>query len=209
MASMFPATSMPDRDWWAALWPDPASLLCALGVRADMTALYLCCGNGYFTAPLARIVGGRVYGLDFDPEMIAQARREAEQQGVTVLRWITGDARDVAALIPEPVDFVLLANTFHGVPNKPALAGVVAEVLRLGGLFAIVNWHPRPREETTVLGMRRGPPTELRISPTSVQEAVDPAGFNLARLVDLPPYHYGAVFERARNDKAVPVPHRY
>jgi SAM-dependent methyltransferase len=197
MASMFPATSMPDRDWWAALWPDPAGLLCALGVRADMTALDLCCGDGYFTAPLARIAGGRVYALDLDPDMIAQARSEAAQQGVTVLEWITGDARDIAALIPEPVDFVLLANTFHGAPDKPALAKPVAAVLRPGGLFAIVNWHPRPREETTVLGVKRGPPAELRMSPASVRDAVEPAGFNLFRLVELPPYHYGAVFERA------------
>jgi SAM-dependent methyltransferase len=194
---MFPASSMPDRDWWAALWPDPSSLLHALGVRADMTALDLCCGDGYFTAPLARIVGGRVYALDFDPGMIARARGEAALQGVSVLQWITADARDVAALIPEPVDFVLLANTFHGVPDKPALARAVAAVLRPAGLFAVVNWHPRPREETTVLGVKRGPPTELRMSPASVRDAVEPAGFNLSRLVELPPYHYGAVFERA------------
>jgi SAM-dependent methyltransferase len=197
MASMFPATSMPDRDWWAALWPDPSSLLRALEVRADMTALDLCCGDGYFTAPLARIVDGRVYALDFDPDMIAQARGEAQRQDVTMVQWITADARDVAALIQEPLDFVLLANTFHGVPDKPALASGVAKVLRPRGLFAIVNWHPRPREETTVLGVRRGPPTELRMPPSSVQQAVEPAGFNLSRLVDLPPYHYGTVFERA------------
>jgi SAM-dependent methyltransferase len=201
MASMFTATSMPDRDWWTALWPDPLSLLRALGVRADMTTLDLCCGDGYFTAPLARIVRGRVYALDFDPDMIAQARREAAQQGVAVLRWITGDACDVAALSPEPVDFVLLANTFHGVPNKPALVTAVAAVLRPGGLFAIVNWHPRPREETTVLGAKRGPPTELRMSPASVRDAVEPAGFNLSRLVELPPYHYGAVFERTPHER--------
>ena len=197
MASMFPATSMPDRDWWVALWPNPSSLLRAIGARADMTALDLCCGDGYFTVPFAKIVGSRVYALDFDPELIAQARGEAERQGVTVIEWITGDARDAAALIPEPVDYVLLANTFHGVPDKPALATAVAEVLRPCGLFAIINWHPRPREETTVFGMKRGPPTELRMSPARVQGSVEPAGFNFSRLVDLPPYHYGAVFERA------------
>jgi ubiquinone/menaquinone biosynthesis C-methylase UbiE len=193
---MFAGTSMPSRDWWAALWPDPSSLLPALGVRADMTALDLCCGDGYFTAPLARIVGGRVYALDIDAEMIAQARDEAERQGVGVLQWITADAREVAALIPEQVDYVLLSNTFHGVPDKPGLAKVVADVLRPGGLFAIVNWHRTPREETTVLGVKRGPPTESRMSPACTQETVEPAGFNLSRLVDLPPYHYGAVFAR-------------
>ena len=119
MASMFPATSMPDRDWWTALWPDPPSLLRALGVRADMTTLDLCCGDGYFTAPLARIVRGRVYALDVDPDMIAQARREAAQQGVAVLRWITGDACDVAALIPEPVDFAYLRIRSTAHPTNP------------------------------------------------------------------------------------------
>jgi 2-polyprenyl-3-methyl-5-hydroxy-6-metoxy-1,4-benzoquinol methylase len=123
---MFAGTSMPSRDWWAALFPDPSGLLRTLGVREDMTALDLCCGDGYFTAPLARIIGGRVYALDFDPDLIARARGEAEYQGVTVRQWITADARDLAALLPEPVDFVLLANTLHGVPDKPALAQAIA-----------------------------------------------------------------------------------
>src|SRR5262252_1978144 len=75
VASMFAATSMPSRDWWASLFPDPSGLLRTLGVREGMPAPDLCCGDGYFTAPLARIVGGRVYALDFDPDLIARARR--------------------------------------------------------------------------------------------------------------------------------------
>src|SRR5262252_7509021 len=67
VASMFAGTSMPSRDWWAALFLDPSGLLRTLGVREDTTALDLCCGDGYFTAPLARIVGGRVYAVDVDP----------------------------------------------------------------------------------------------------------------------------------------------
>ena len=165
---------MPSNDWWAALFPDPSGLLRALGVREDMTALDLCCGDGYFTAPLARIVGGRVYALDFDPDLIARARGEAEYQGVTVRQWITADACDLAAVLPEPVDFVLLANTLHGVPDKLALVQAIAAVLRPAGLFAVVNWHSRPREETTVLSAERGPPTELRMSPASTQVAVEP-----------------------------------
>jgi SAM-dependent methyltransferase len=99
-------------------------------------------------------------------------------------------------VIRDPVDFVLLANTLHGVPDKRALAGAVAEVLRPGGLFAIVNWHPRPREKTTVLGVKRGPPTELRMNIADVEAVVVPAGLVLNRSIELPPYHYGAVFER-------------
>ena len=77
----------------------------------------------------------------------------------------------------------------------------IADVLRPAGLFAVVNWHSRPREETTVLVAERGPPTELRMSPASTENAVEPAGFHLSRFVELPPYHYGAVFERANDDR--------
>ncbi len=190
----FPATGMPDRDWWSALWPDPEGTLRALGITPDMTVLDLCCGDGWFTAPLARMTGGRCYGLDLDPDMLAQAREEVARAGTRVAGWITGDARDLPALLPEKVDFVLIANTFHGVPDQAALAAAVAATLKPDGLFAIVNWHARPREETPVLSQPRGPKSEMRMTPEQTRAVVEPAGFKLDKLVELPPFHYGAVF---------------
>jgi hypothetical protein len=84
---------------------------------------------------------------------------------------------------------------FHGVPDKTRLARAVANVLGPHGLFAIVNWHARPRDETPILGGPRGPATELRMTPEVTRAAVEPAGFRLRQLEELPPYHYGAVFE--------------
>ena len=71
---------------------------------------------------------------------------------------------------------------------------VINHYVRVGGLFAIVNWHQRPREQTTILGEPRGPKTELRIGPEITKAAVEPSGLKLTSLVELPPYHYGAVF---------------
>ena len=193
---IFPATGMPDRDWWAALWPDPAATLCALGITPDMTVLDLCCGDGWFTAPLALLTGGKVFALDLDPAMLAAARAEADRTGATVLDWIEGDARDAARLLPQRVDFVLIANTFHGVPDQTGLAKAAAASLEPGGRFAVVNWHARPREETSVLGQPRGPKTDMRMTPDATRDVVEPAGFKLERVVELPPYHYGAVFRR-------------
>jgi predicted methyltransferase len=82
------------------------------------------------------------------------------------------------------------------------MARAVAAVLKPGGRFAIVNWHSLPRERTAVLGKPRGPRTEMRMSPDDVRSAVEPAGFVLERIVDLPPYHYGAVFRPAEATKA-------
>ena len=190
----FPATAMPDRVWWAVLWPDPEGVVRSLGVEPGMSVVDLCCGDGHFTAPLARIVGGEVYGVDIDPAMLEQARAELERAGTTVLDLICADARDLPALLPGKVDYVLIANTFHGVPEKTAMARAVAAVLNPGGWFAIVNWHPLPREHTVVLGKPRGPKTEMRMSPDNVRSVVEPAGFVLERVVDLPPFHYGAIF---------------
>ena len=194
---IFPATAMPDRDWWAALWPDPQATLRALGVMPDMTVLDLCCGDGWFTAPLAKLTDGKVYALDLDPEMLALAKEEVARTGASVADWIEGDARDLHSLLPEKVDFVLIANTFHGVPDQTAMAEAVASILKPGGRFAIVNWHATPREETAVLGQPRGPRTEMRMTPEQTRALVEPAGFELDELVELPPYHYGAVFRLA------------
>jgi len=190
----FPATAMPDRDWWRTLWPDPEGTLRALGIAPEMTVLDLCCGDGWFTAPLAVLTGGKVYALDLDPAMLAAARAEVGTAGATVLGWIEGDASDLDKLLEEHVDYVLIANTFHGVPDQTALARAVAAVLKPDGRFAVVNWHARPREETPVLGQPRGPRTEMRKTPAETRAAVEPAGFVLDKVVELPPYHYGAVF---------------
>jgi hypothetical protein len=48
-----------------------------------------------------------------------------------------------------------------------------------------------------ILGEPRGPKTELRTSPEQTILAVEAGGFKLARVVEVPPYHYGAVFERS------------
>ncbi len=192
--AFFPAVVMPDRDWWSALWPDPKGTLRALGITSDMTVLDLCCGDGWFTAPLARLSNGRCYGLDLDPEMLTKAREEVTRADAQVAGWIEGDARDLPALLPEKVDFVLIANTFHGVPDQSAMASTVAAVLKPGGFFAAVNWHAKSREETKVLGQPRGPRTEMRMTPEQTRGVVEPAGFELEKLVELPPFHYGAVF---------------
>lgn len=191
---LFPATSMPDHEWWAALWPDPAAVLRQIGIAPEMTVLDLCCGDGYFTAPLAALTGGKVHALDLDPAMIARAQVAVAQQGTSVRQWICADAMEAGEHLSIKVDYVLLANTFHGVPDQPRLACAVREVLHPRGRFGLVNWHALSRERTTVLGRPRGPRSEMRMSPEAVAAAIEPAGFRLVQRVELPPYHHGTIF---------------
>jgi len=195
IVGFFPATTMPDADWWQALWPDPARVLVEMRVRPGMVVVDLCCGDGLFTAPLTRIAA-RVYAIDIDPAMLDRARALVAAAGATNSRFVVADAMTVDAVGPEPVDYVFLANTFHGVADQLGLAQAVEAILKPQGLFGIVNWHRRPRKETTVLGRPRGPKTEMRMEADEVAAIVKPAGLLVNRIIELPPYHYGVVLQR-------------
>ena len=191
---------MPDADWWQVLWPDPEKVLVEMGVRPGMVAVDLCCGDGLFTAPFA-CIADRVYAIDIDPVMLDRARARVAGAGATNCDFVLADAMTLDAIVPEPLDYVFLANTFHGVPDQLGVARVVAASLKPHGQFGIVNWHHRPREETVVFGQPRGPKTEMRIEADEVVAIVGPAGLLPNRTVDLPPYHYGVVFERGGEDE--------
>jgi SAM-dependent methyltransferase len=194
---LFPATVMPDPNWWHALWPDPIDVLKNVGLKEGLTAIDLCCGDGLFTTPMSVLLDGKVYAVDLDPDMLALAEQAIKKAGAPSCTFIEGDARDMTQLIPVQVDIILIANTFHGVPEQTELARNASEVLNSDGKFIIINWHKLPREKTTVLGEPRGPRTELRMSPEDVRTVVEPVGFQLADLVEIPPYHYGAVFKKS------------
>jgi ubiquinone/menaquinone biosynthesis C-methylase UbiE len=195
LSGFFQGTEMPNAGWWEALWPDPAGVLATVGIKSGMEVIDLCSGDGWFTLQIAKIAR-RVIAIDIDPKLLEVARHRLTENGVTNCTFVAGDAYEIAKLVPEPVDFVFMANAFHGVPDRPRLARAVCATLKPGGLFAIVNWHQHPREETIILGEPRGPKTELRLSPQQTIAAVEPSGLKSPHLIEVPPYHYGAVFKQ-------------
>lgn len=192
-AGFFEGTEMPTAGWWEALWPDPAGVLNAVGLRAGIDVVDLCSGDGWFTLQIAKIAR-HVAAIDIDAAMLEVARHRLIEGRVSNFHCIRGDAYDLARLWPHQVDLVFMANAFHGVPDKHSLARSIAEALKPFGRFAIVNWHQRPREETTVLGEPRGPRTDLRMSPQQTIAAAEAGGLRRVQLVEVPPYHYAAVF---------------
>jgi ubiquinone/menaquinone biosynthesis C-methylase UbiE len=191
----FDGTEMPIAGWWETLWPDPAGVLTAVGMKPGMEVIDLCSGDGWFTLQIAK-VAHHVTAIDINPALLDVARHRLSESGITNCDFVTGDAYDLANLVSGPADFVFMANALHGVPDRPRLVHAVRATLKPGGQFAIVNWHPRPREDTTILGEPRGPKTELRSSAQETIATVEAGGLKLARLIEVPPYHYGAVFAR-------------
>ena len=196
----FRNTGQPDRDWWSELWPDPHDVLRELGVESGMTVADVCCGDGYFALAAAKIVEpGTLYAVDLDSTLLDTLAAAAAAENAETIETVRGDAREVAALLPERVEFVLVMNTFHGVDDRRAFVEELHRAMRPGGRLAIVNWHDRPRAETTVGDTPRGPPTDRRLSPEATRTAVENASFDVLAELELEPYHYGLVFQR-RND---------
>jgi ubiquinone/menaquinone biosynthesis C-methylase UbiE len=151
-----------------------------------------------FGRRLVHIADARqVTSIDIDRNFLDLAGVRLAENGIANCKFVEGNAYDVDRLISQPADFVFMANAFHGVPERTRLARGVANALVPHGHFAIVNWYARPREETMILGEPRGPASELRMTPEATQAAVEPARFRAAWVVELPPYHYGAIFEKA------------
>ena len=127
----FQGTEMPTAGWWEALWPYPAGVLAAVGLRPGMDVIDLCSGDGWFTLQIAK-VARHISAIDIDPNLLAVARHRLMESGVTNCDFIAGDAYDIARLAG-PTDFVFMANAFHGVPDRSRLAQAVGNALKATG----------------------------------------------------------------------------
>jgi SAM-dependent methyltransferase len=114
-------------------------LVAAAQVRPGETVLDVACGTGNATLPAAR-AGGRVTGLDLTPELLAVARRRADEAGIGV-DLLEGDAEDL------PFDdgsFDVVVSSFGCMfaPRHEVVADELVRVLRPGGRLGIVAWTP-------------------------------------------------------------------
>lgn len=192
----FQNTRQPDQDWWEALWQDPTETLRVLGLSPGDSVADVGSGNGFFTLLAAELVDwAPVYAIDIDETLLAELSKRAETRGVANVSSVHGDARNLPDVVPEPVDVVLIANTFHGVEDRPAFVRQAYESLRPEGRLIVVNWRDLPRTETTVGGNERGPPEERRLSVEETREIIAEV-FEAVEAIDLPPYHYAVLGKR-------------
>jgi arsenite methyltransferase len=107
-------------------------------LREGEVVLDLGSGGGIDVLLSARRVGatGFAYGLDFTPEMLELARRNAAEAGVTNVEFLDGPIE----AIPLPdgsVDVVISNCVINLSPDKPAVFAEMHRVLRAGGRIGI------------------------------------------------------------------------
>ena len=196
-AGMFPGTSMPDRDWWQELWPNPQAMMRELGVKPGARAIDICCGDGYFTVPLAQLTApGETLGVELDREALALAHRDVQAAGATNITLIEADVCELRGLVDGTFDFIFVASTLHGIPDKQRMIHCMSQLLARGGLLAVVNWHALSRKHCEVFGKARGPRPELRMPPAALRYLAENNGFTEIEFYDVGPYHYASIYRR-------------
>src|SRR5207247_6046247 len=107
-------------------------------LHAGEVVLDLGSGGGIDVILSAKRVGptGVAYGLDMTDEMLALARRNAEEAGVRNVRFLKGEIEAVP-LPPESVDVVISNCVINLSVDKPAVLAEIARVLRPGGRVGV------------------------------------------------------------------------
>jgi len=112
-------------------------------VREGMTILEPGCGMGYFTLPLARMVGpkGRVVAVEVQPKMLSALRRRAQKAGLMDRIDVRETGADGLGLddLSDKVDFTAAIHMVHEVPDQTCFFSDVWKVLKPGGRLLVVE----------------------------------------------------------------------
>lgn len=181
-----------DADAWAArfedpkrdAWQKPDAVIATLALAPDAKVADIGSATGYFPVRLAKVVpNGHVYGVDVESSMVEYLNRRAEREELKNLTSILAAPDD--AKIPEPVDLVMMVNTYHHVEARPAYFAKLAGSVKPGGKLAIIDYK---------LESKMGPSEKL--SAAQVEAELKEAGWRLEQSHDLLPEQYFLVFVR-------------
>jgi ubiquinone/menaquinone biosynthesis C-methylase UbiE len=134
--------------WWGGYFIDnrfrrlihKPEVILAPYVQPGMTVIDFGCGMGFFSIPLARLVGaeGRVVSADLQQKMLDVLRNRAAKAGVAH-RIHTHQCEPNSIGIDEPFDFALAFYSVHEVPNAERVITEIYGLLRSQGRFLIVE----------------------------------------------------------------------
>ncbi len=170
--------SFDDADAWAAQfedpsreqWQKPAEVIATFALPPDAKVADLGSATGYFAVRIAKVVPqGQVYGVDVESSMVDYLTRRAEREQLGNLTSLLAAYDD--AKIPEPVDLILIVNTYHHIEARPAYFTRLARSLKPGGRLAIIDFTP---------ASKKGPPVEGKVPPAQVEVELEQAGYALA-----------------------------
>jgi cyclopropane fatty-acyl-phospholipid synthase-like methyltransferase len=166
-------------------WQKPEEVLDALQLKRTARVADLGAGTGYFSVRIAkRVPQGKVFAIDVEPDMVRYLRERAQRGHLSVLVPVLASAE--RSNLPEPVDLILVVDTYHHIDHRIAYFARLREWLRPNGRLAIVDFKA---------DSPNGPPLEHRISPEKTTAELSAAGYSLVATHLFLPRQYFLVFQ--------------
>jgi predicted methyltransferase len=152
-----------------------------LGLNSGATAADVGCGEGFYTIPLARLLGpsGRVYAEDISDEPLVTLKRHLaveELKNVEVIKGTLDDPKLPKAVL----DGALIVNAYHEMTAHEAMLSHVLTALKPGGVFVLMDgmWdehESRSRDEQVKFH---------ELAPVFAKAEVEKAGFEVVEIRD-------------------------
>ena len=165
-------------------WQMPSRVIESLALKPGMKVADIGAGTGYFSMRLAKVPGGiTVFAVDVEPAMIDHLKKRAVTEKVDNVTTVLAGA--ASPNLPEPVDVVLVVDTYHHLPNRPAYFRDLRKSLRPGGRVAIIDF----RKDAPA-----GPPVHFRFTPQQIADEMKQAGYQIEASHDFLPRQHFLIF---------------
>ncbi len=121
------------------LFHNPEHMLASY-ITEGSTVLDIGAGMGYFTIPIAKIVGasGKVIAADLQQKMLTAIYKRARKAQL-VDRIIFHQCTPEKIEVTEPVDFCLSFWMLHEVPDQHSFLSEISAILKPGGFLLLVE----------------------------------------------------------------------
>jgi ubiquinone/menaquinone biosynthesis C-methylase UbiE len=120
------------------LLQNPLKILTPL-ITKGMTVLDYGCGNGYFSIPLAKLVGnsGQVYSVDIQQEMLDKLEIKKASLGISNITMI--NVGNEKLNLPFLLDFAIAVYVVHEIPDKTNFFKDIYDKLKPNGQLLIIE----------------------------------------------------------------------
>ncbi|MBI3335309.1 MAG: class I SAM-dependent methyltransferase [Candidatus Portnoybacteria bacterium] len=168
----------------------PEQIITNLNIEAGDHVADFGAGHGYFTLPIAKIVGGdgKVYAIDIQKSVLEVIRAKAKLEHLLNIEPIWGNLEEIGGskLKEKFIDLVMVNNIFFQVEDKFTLLREAHRILREDGSLALIEWNMSVNS--------LGPPISLRIPQDNVKSMVVETGFAFVREIPAGSHHFGLLF---------------
>ena len=175
---------------------NPRLVALSWGINMGDKIADLGCGGGYFTIPLAHLVGkgGKVFAVDVMEGPIEAVRSRVAMEKLENVVIIRSDLEQKDSLKSyiekEACQWVVLVNVLYTSKKTPAILKEASRILAPKGKLVIVDWEKKPKKAF----LNFGPPLETRLGSTEAKTLAQKAGFKFLKSFEVGKFHFGLMF---------------